>query len=155
MINKILLTLTTMSSLFIFSGCATMNQNYQISEARHQATMKPYVRRGKLIQPEEVVPHESMIGLASWYGPGFQGKQTSSGERYDMYAYTAAHKTWPMGTLVRVENLRNHKSAIVRINDRGPFVGNRILDCSYATARKIGLYEDGVAPVKLTVVGRS
>jgi len=153
--NRILLIITSISSLFIFSGCATTNQNYQISEARHQATMKPYVRRGKVIQPQAVVPEQSMVGLASWYGPGFQGKQTSSGERYNMYAYTAAHKTWPMGTLVKVENLKTHKSVIVKINDRGPFIGDRILDCSYATARKIGLYEDGVAPVKLTVVGRS
>ena len=116
--------------------------------------MKPYVRRGKVIRPTKVSVNQSMIGLASWYGPGFHGGTTSSGERYNMYQYTAAHKTWPMGTLVLVENLKNHKVVVVKINDRGPFVGDRIVDCSYAAAKKIGLDKDGVAPVKLTVLGR-
>jgi len=125
-----------------------------VTAAREKATMKPYVRRGKVIRPTKVSVNQSMIGLASWYGPGFHGGTTSSGERYNMYQYTAAHKTWPMGTLVLVENLKNHKVVVVKINDRGPFVGDRIVDCSYAAAKKIGLDKDGVAPVKLTVLGR-
>ena len=153
--KKTVLLLVSLSSVFIFNGCSSATQNYQLSNARYNATMKPYVRRGEVIQPTEVSYKQNMIGLASWYGPGFQGGTTSSGEKYNMYSYTAAHKTWPMGTLVKVENLKNHKSVIVKINDRGPFVKGRIIDCSYAAAKAIGLNIDGVAPVKLTVIGRS
>jgi len=136
---------------FLFTGCST----YHISPARYRATMKPYVKKGQYYKPHEIKPYASMIGYASWYGPKFHGRLTSSGERYNMFAYTAAHKTWPLGTLVRVENLKTHKSVVVRINDRGPFVSNRIIDCSYAAARKIGLDKDGVAPVKIVAIGRT
>ncbi|WP_038057352.1 septal ring lytic transglycosylase RlpA family protein [Thermus amyloliquefaciens] len=77
-------------------------------------------------------------GLAVWYGPGFHGKRTASGERYDMYALTAAHPTLPFGTRVRVTNLKNGRSVVVRINDRGPFGGKYIIDLSYAAAKAIG-----------------
>jgi len=78
------------------------------------------------------------VGLAVWYGPGFHGRRTASGERYDMHALTAAHPTLPFGTRVRVTNLRNGKSVVVRINDRGPFGGKYIIDLSYAAAKAIG-----------------
>jgi rare lipoprotein A len=78
-------------------------------------------------------------GLASWYGPDFHGKLTSNREIYNMHALTAAHKTLPFGTYVRVTNLNNGKSVVVRINDRGPFIKGRIIDLSYAAARKLGL----------------
>ena len=77
-------------------------------------------------------------GLAVWYGPGFHGRRTASGERYDMYALTAAHPSLPFGTRVRVTNLKNGKSVVVRINDRGPFGGRYIIDLSYAAAKTIG-----------------
>ncbi|TBH21080.1 septal ring lytic transglycosylase RlpA family protein [Thermus thermamylovorans] len=77
-------------------------------------------------------------GLAVWYGPGFHGRRTASGERYDMHALTAAHPTLPFGTRVRVTNLKNGKSVVVRINDRGPFGGRYIIDLSYAAAKAIG-----------------
>ncbi|MGC8967284.1 MAG: septal ring lytic transglycosylase RlpA family protein [Thermus sp.] len=77
-------------------------------------------------------------GLAVWYGPGFHGKRTASGEVYDMHAFTAAHPSLPFGTRVRVTNLRNGKSVVVRINDRGPFGGRYIIDLSYAAAKAIG-----------------
>ena len=91
-------------------------------------------------------------GRASWYGPGFNGRKTASGEIYDMNAMTAAHKSLPLGTKVKVTNLGNGKSVVVRINDRGPFYGNRILDLSKAAAGKIGSIEKGVADVSIVVL---
>ncbi len=91
-------------------------------------------------------------GLASWYGPNFHGKLTSNREIYNMHALTAAHKTLPFGVYVRVTNLNNGKSVVVRINDRGPFIKGRIIDLSYAGAKKLGLDISGVAPVKIKVL---
>jgi len=91
-------------------------------------------------------------GLASWYGPDFHGKLTSSREIYNMHALTAAHKTLPFGAYVRVTNLNNGKSVVVRINDRGPFIKGRVIDLSYAAAKKLGMDITGVAPVKIKVL---
>lgn len=91
-------------------------------------------------------------GIASWYGPDFHGKKTANGETYNMYSYTAAHKTLPFNTLVEVTNLNNNKKVVVRINDRGPFVKNRIIDLSYAAAKKINMLGPGTAPVLLKIV---
>lgn len=91
-------------------------------------------------------------GLASWYGDEFHGRLTSNREVYDMHAMTAAHKTLPFGTYVRVINLNSGKSVIVRINDRGPFIKDRIIDLSYAAARRLGVAEMGVAPVEIRVL---
>jgi rare lipoprotein A len=89
------------------------------------------------------------VGVASWYGPKFHGKPTSSGVRYDMYAMTAAHKSLPLPTRVRVTHLGNGKSVEVTVNDRGPFVHNRIIDLSYAAAEKLGMIRDGTAMVRV------
>ncbi len=94
-------------------------------------------------------------GIASWYGRENHKKLTASGELYNMYAYTAAHRTLPFGTLVRVTNLTNGRSVVVRINDRGPFVKGRIIDLSYASAKKLGLIKKGTAPVSIEVLGVS
>jgi len=91
-------------------------------------------------------------GLASYYGDAFQGKKTASGELYDKGAYTCAHRTLPFGTRIRVTNLKNKKSVLVRVNDRGPWVEGRIVDLSYAAARDIGMISDGVVRVKLTIL---
>ncbi len=88
-------------------------------------------------------------GVASWYGPGFHEERTSTGEPYDMYAMTAAHRTLPLPTYVRVTNLQNGRSCVVRVNDRGPFVGNRIIDLSYTAAAKLGMLRDGTAMVEV------
>jgi rare lipoprotein A len=117
------------------------------------ATMRPYVVRGVKYYPTIVNAGDTFQGTASWYGPNFHGKLTSNGERYDMWAMTAAHKTLPMNTIVKVINLRNGKSTVVRINDRGPFVSNRIIDLSKAAATKIDMIGTGTAPVKLVVLG--
>ena len=91
-------------------------------------------------------------GTASWYGPGFHSARTSSGEPYDMYAMTAAHKTLPIPVYARVTHLGNGRSVIVRINDRGPFVGDRIIDLSYTAAWKLDMLRDGTAPVEVRVL---
>ena len=92
-------------------------------------------------------------GVASWYGPWHHGKSTATGEAFDMFAMTAAHRTLPLGTLVRVEHKESGKSVIVRINDRGPYVKNRIIDLSYAAADSLGLSEAGISSVTLEIVG--
>ncbi len=93
-------------------------------------------------------------GKASWYGGGFHGRKTANGETYNMNALTAAHRSLPFGTLVRVTNTRSGSSVVVRINDRGPFVGGRIIDLSRAAASQIGLTSSGVASVKVAVLGK-
>ncbi len=97
-------------------------------------------------------PGWTQVGVASWYGPDFHGKKTANGEVYNMYDYTAAHKFLPFGTYVRVQNLDNGRWVVVRINDRGPFVKDRIIDLSYAAARAIGMIGPGTARVRITVV---
>ncbi|HSB68958.1 MAG TPA: septal ring lytic transglycosylase RlpA family protein [Candidatus Methylomirabilis sp.] len=93
----------------------------------------------------------SETGLASWYGPDFHGRRTSSGEIYDMYQLTAAHRELPLGTWVMVTNLNDGRSVEVRVNDRGPFVADRILDMSYAAGRMLGMIGPGVIPVRMVV----
>jgi rare lipoprotein A len=92
------------------------------------------------------------VGLDSWYGTGHHGKRTASGTRFDMNAMTAAHRSLPLGTMLRVENLANGRSIVVLINDRGPFVGRRIIDLSMAAARRIDLKDRGTGQVALSLV---
>jgi rare lipoprotein A len=92
-------------------------------------------------------------GIASWYGKDFHGKPTSSGEVYDMYQLTCAHNTFPLGTMVMVTHIENGKSVELKVNDRGPFVKDRIIDLSYAAAQIIGMYEKGTAYVKVEAIG--
>lgn len=96
--------------------------------------------------------HWFQTGRASWYGKFFQGQQTASGESFDMNAMTCAHRSLPMGSLVKVTNLRNHRSVVVRVNDRGPVPTNRIIDLSYAAARFLGFGSRGTAPVRLELL---
>ena len=91
-------------------------------------------------------------GIASWYGPGFHGKKTASGEVFNMYEMTAAHKTLPIHSYAQVTNLNNNKSVIVRINDRGPYSHNRLLDLSYAAAKKIGIHSAGTGKVEIKAI---
>jgi rare lipoprotein A len=95
----------------------------------------------------------SISGAASWYGGKFHGRLTANGERYDMNKLTAAHKTLPFGTKVRVTNRANGKSVVVRINDRGPYVGGRAIDLSRGAATAVGMLHSGVAKVKLDILG--
>ncbi len=97
-------------------------------------------------------PKTSQVGKASWYGRIFQHKQTASGEPFDMYQFTAAHRTFPLGSWVKVTNLKNDRSVVVRINDRGPIIKNRIIDLSYSAAKMLGLGEDGIGKVRLDLI---
>jgi len=103
--------------------------------------------------PIESRPGASQTGVASWYGPGFHGNPTSSGEVYDQYELTAAHQTLPLGTRVMVTNLENGRAVEVRVNDRGPFVDNRIIDLSRAAANSLGMIGPGTARVRIEVLG--
>jgi rare lipoprotein A len=94
-------------------------------------------------------PSHQEVGEASWYGPGFHGKETASGETFNQGKMTAAHPTLPMGTQATVTNLENSKKVEVRINDRGPYAGDRVIDLSRAAAKKLGMKEDGITEVKI------
>ena len=153
-------------SSFLFTGCST-KQTYDYSsyrkdtgdksinnsEAMHRATMRPYNVFGIRYYPFVANVGDQFDGIASWYGPDFHAKKTSNGEIYNMYAMTAAHKTLPMNTVVRVDNLDNGRSTMVRINDRGPFVAGRIIDLSNKAAHEIDMVRKGTARVKVTVLG--
>jgi rare lipoprotein A len=103
--------------------------------------------------PTKPQHHWFQTGRASWYGKLFQGRQTASGENYDMNSLTCAHRSLPLGSLVRVTNLNNHRSVVVRVNDRGPVPGNRVVDLSYAAAHFLGF--SGTAKVRLDLVDRT
>lgn len=103
-------------------------------------------------QPGYTIDGSTQIGLASWYGIDEHNNYAASGERFSKHAYTAAHKTLPMGTVVRVTNLENGRDVIVKINDRGPFVGDRVIDLSHAPAQSIDMIQKGVVKVKVDVV---
>lgn len=115
-------------------------------------TMRPYQIRGRWYRPAEQ-PNYDETGLASWYGDQFNGRPTATGERFDMYAMTAAHKTLPLPGLVEVTNLANGRTVVLRINDRGPFVDNRIIDLSRGAADQLGMLERGVGEVRVRYLG--
>jgi rare lipoprotein A len=125
-------------------------QGPNISEAKpapdNSAQVKPEVRK----QVNKTKPYQ--VGTASWYGQNFQGKETASGEKYQMFDMTAAHLTLPMGSYVRVTNLRNGKAVVVRINDRGPIVPGRIIDLSYGAAQALQMRAHGLQRVRLDLV---
>jgi len=95
------------------------------------------------------------VGIASWYGPGFNGNHTANGEIYDMNGISAAHKTLPFGTVVRVVDMETGRSVVVRINDRGPFIEGRIIDLSKGAAEKLGIVERGITHVGLRIISWS
>ena len=172
--NKLLLLIFVSTALFLV-GCSSRGpgsyKHYNYSEPTYYSddksvynptvdrrtyshpTMRPYVVHGKRYYPTVVSVGDRFRGNASWYGPDFHGKLTSNGERYNMWDMTAAHKTLPMNTIVKVTNRRNGKSTVVRINDRGPFVSTRIIDLSKAAASKIDMIGTGTAPVTLEILG--
>ncbi len=113
------------------------------------AGSRAYTVRGKTYRPLKTAEGFSETGMASWYGPGFQGKKTASGERFNQNSLTAAHKLLPFGTKVRVTNLGNGREAVVRINDRGPFSANRIIDVSKKAAEQLKMLRSGTAKVRI------
>ncbi len=141
------------SQFEVEEGRVDRDNEIRDSEAIHRATMRPYQVFGKWYYPTMVNVGDRFEGIASWYGPKFHGKKTSNGEIYSMYKRTAAHKTLPMNTMVRVQNLENGKVTVVRINDRGPFVADRIIDLSNTSAREIDMVQKGTARVKIEILG--
>ncbi len=135
------------SLYMLLGGCASRSYIAQSNVA------KSYQINGKTYHTMKTVNvgHEQK-GVASWYGPGFHGKKTASGEKYDMFDYTAAHSSLPLDTVVRVKNLKTDKEVVLRINDRGPFVGDRVLDVSLTAARELGMIGPGTAPINLKVI---
>ncbi len=121
-------------------------------EPLHRGTMRPYTVMGRSYSPMiELAPYRAR-GIATWYGRRYHGRQTASGEIYDMYAMTAAHTVLPIPSYVRVTNVANGRSVVVRVNDRGPFVGDRLIDLSYAAAHRIGMIGAGSALVDVESV---
>ncbi len=104
------------------------------------------------INPFRLFFRHDLRGQASWYGEDYHGRTTANGERYNMYALTAAHRTLPFNTRVRVTNLKNGRRVVVRINDRGPWIRGRVIDLSYEAARRIRMVEDGLVPVIVEVI---
>lgn len=136
--------------MLLIVGCASAPPRGYYTK---QGTQRAYQIDGRWYQPVDSSNGYEEEGIASWYGRDFHGKKTSNGETYDMYAMTAAHKTLPIGTYVKVKRLDNGKEIIVRINDRGPFVKGRIIDLSYKAASKIGIADSGTAKVEITALG--
>ncbi len=138
----------------ILAGCAYNTDDPMAMEGKPYKPYivgSPYQVNGKWYYPRENFGYDK-VGVASWYGPGFDGRRTANGETYDMDLMTAAHPTLPMPTLVNVTNLENGRSITVRINDRGPFHGNRIIDLSRRAAEELGLKRDGVGKVRVRVL---
>ncbi len=115
---------------------------------------KPYMVGGREYVPQENVNY-SAVGMASWYGDDFHGRYTANGEIFDMNSLSAAHPTLPLPSYVRITNLANHRSIVVRVNDRGPYIGGRVIDVSVKTAKLLGFYGEGLSRVKVEYVGRA
>jgi rare lipoprotein A len=135
-------------SLLLFNGCSSVKP-----PPATPGHSKPYKIGKNWYKPMTHVRTFSQRGKASWYGRKFHGRKTANGEIYNMYAMTAAHKTLPLGTYVRVHNLKNNRKIKVRINDRGPFIRGRIIDLSYTAAKKLGIVVSGTAPVEIVALG--
>lgn len=122
------------------------------SELLHRYANRPYVALGKTYTPLTAAGNFKERGIASWYGKKFHGQRTSSGEVYDMYAMTAAHPTLPIPSYARITNVATKKSVVVRINDRGPFLHERVMDLSYTAAHKLGIVGNGSSEVEIESV---
>ena len=127
-------------TILIFSGC-TSSPRYSSKSSTSNNKKSKNVNHKK-----------QQVGISSYYGEQFHGNLTANGEVYDMYGVTAAHKTLPLGTVAKITNLENGKSIILRINDRGPYVAGRILDCSYGAALKLDFVTKGTTKVKIDVI---
>lgn len=149
--------LAVVLSIPLLSACASHQRAYspqdQSQSSRKKPGQKPYTVNGKRYEP--LSSHEGFVqeGIASSYGRDFHGRKTSSGEPFDMNAMTAAHKTLPLGVYVNVRHKRTGREIVVRINDRGPFVNERIIDLSEGAARRLEMIQEGLAAVRITALG--
>ena len=169
---KIIIFITTLIAL---TGCSQSNIKsadlsiqqppaFRYSSLNHSARQHSVLHVNGSEQLKDIAQEEGLFpsilnkvkqGVASWYGPGFHGKKTATGEIFDMNAMTAAHKTLPIPSYARVTNLENNRSIIVRINDRGPYVGNRELDLSYAAAKNLEFDEEGLGDIEIKPISPS
>ncbi|AAS94880.1 MULTISPECIES: septal ring lytic transglycosylase RlpA family protein [Desulfovibrionaceae] len=153
-LRLLLVSLLLFCTASLVSGCGSSRSGVSYPKGQPSGPRaKPYTVRGKTYYPLKSAHGFVEEGVASWYGSDFHGKKTANGERYDMYAMTAAHKLLPFNTNLRVTNLANGKQIIVRVNDRGPFVGDRIIDLTHTGASRIGMIGPGTARVRLETVG--
>lgn len=134
------------------AACSTSRHAYDPNPSPHYKVGKPYKVNGRWYHPEEDNDYEA-VGIASWYGRDFHGRRTANGETFDMNRLSAAHTTLPMPSMVEVTNLKTGRKVVVRVNDRGPFASNRIIDLSREAARRLGFEKDGLARVKVRFVG--
>ena len=159
------LVLLAGAAILLMAGCASLNPfpkhvhstppSGKKSESVRTTNGKtrPYTVLGRTYYPLQTAAGYDEVGMASWYGSDFHGRKTANGQTYNMYGLSAAHKTLPLGTRVRVTRLSNNASVILVVNDRGPFVSGRILDLSYGAAKKLGMVRDGVAKVRISAIG--
>ena len=145
----IIVAFSVLSAILLLTACGPKRQ---VAGVR-KAPPAPKDEKPAYAKVEKRETKGVQYGVASWYGPDFHGKPTSSGEIYDMYQLTCAHNTLPLGTMVIVTNLENGKSLELRVNDRGPFAKERVIDLSYAAASILGVYEKGTAWVKVETIG--
>jgi rare lipoprotein A len=155
--RRIILLCCALCFAVMTSSCTTYQRVHPPSEihqtTRREPVQKPYTINGKRYEPLSSHQGFEQEGIASSYGREFHGRTTSSGEPFDMNAMTAAHTTLPLGVYVRVQHRRSGKEVVVRINDRGPFVGDRIIDLSETAAERLGMLQEGLALVKITALG--
>ena len=144
--------IATVVSMLLFSvGFAAASDPGTTKVKTPAAGSSPVIKTNTSSKPGAKAK-KPQVGNASWYGKAFHGRQTASGEDYDMFQLTAAHRSLPLGTYVKVTNLRNGKWAVLKVNDRGPYVGNRILDVSYGAAQALNFRGRGVEKVQVEVV---
>lgn len=151
-------------AVMVMTGCGSLNpfpqHVYSTPPSKRTSPLprkqdpktNPYTVMGTRYYPLKTAAGYDEVGNASWYGKDFHGKKTANGYIYNMYGVSAAHKTLPLGSEVRVTNLENNRSVILVVNDRGPFVSGRILDLSYGAAKELGTVEKGVVRVRITAV---
>lgn len=151
--SNALIALISCLALLLIAACTSRVYSPPPSSHGKKGTFKPYTIQGQTYYPLDHARGFSQRGLASWYGHKFHGRRTANGEVYNMDAMTAAHKTLPMNTWVKVTNTNTGQSAVVRINDRGPFVRGRIIDLSRVGAKKVGVFGPGTAPVYVEALG--
>ena len=144
----------------LLSGCETASPEVTDPPQKQASAIKsqggvykvgnPYKILGRWYYPKEDYSY-SEVGIASWYGPDFHAKRTANGEKYNMHSLTAAHRTLPLPSIVKITNLENGRSLVVRVNDRGPYARNRIVDVSKKVAQLLGFLEKGTAKVRVEI----
>ena len=167
---RVLRWVASAGAALALAACA--NSNMSKLASREDAVRPPqparvttHVHRAKRLETAHAAPARahalrkrmgySAVGVASWYGSGFNGRRTADGETFNMNSLTAAHPMLPLPCNVRVTNLANHRSIVVRVNDRGPYAGHRLIDVSAKTAKLLGFYDHGLAKVKVEYIGRA